>query len=114
MQKKDITIALTSCWRIKSLKKTIESLKLTIDIHNYQKILTEDSKDIQHIGKIEYENKSGFLKWWKILYTGNSSRKSLYHSHYNALLKLYATVDTKYVFHCEDDQVFKKVTTMLV
>lgn len=104
----NITIALTSCGRYNLLKKTITSISQSCDISNYPKIMTEDSRDEKHIQKIKQANESGFLQWWKILYTWwiweiNQEK------HYNALKKLYNEIETEYVFHCEDDWYFKKV-----
>lgn len=108
MFNKEITIAITSCWRFESLKKTIKSIEQTIDLTLYEKILTEDSKDENHIEKMKEANNSWFLKWWKIIYTWGANQKDFYKCHYYALKTLYDNISTKYVFHCEDDQIFKK------
>ncbi len=105
----NITIALTSCWRFKSLEKTIKSIEQTIDLSKYEKIMTEDSKNETHIKKIKEVNENWFLKWWKIFYTWWSWQTDLYKCHYYALKKLYENINTDYVFHCEDDQIFKKM-----
>ncbi|MGE4443518.1 MAG: hypothetical protein AB7E37_00820 [Candidatus Altimarinota bacterium] len=105
----NITIALTSCGRFKSLEKTIKSIEQTIDLSKYEKIMTEDSKNETHIKKIKEVNENGFLKGWKIFYTGGSGQTDLYKCHYYALKKLYENINTDYVFHCEDDQIFKKM-----
>lgn len=105
---KYITIAITSCWRYESLKQTILSIEQTIDLSLYSKIITEDSKDELHISKMKKANKNWFLKWWTILFTWWSNQKDLYKCHYFALKTLYENITTKYVFHCEDDQIFKK------
>lgn len=105
----NITIALTSCGRFELLKKTILSLEETIDLSLYPKILTEDSKDEAHIQKMYEAQKNWFLKWWEILFTGWSGQTDLYKCHYYALKTLYSKITTKYVFHGEDDQIFKKV-----
>lgn len=106
--KNDITIAITSCWRYNLLKKNIESIEKTINLSDYKRILTEDSRNQEHIKKMEEANRSWFLKWWKILYTWWSNQKDVLKCHYYALKTLYENIDTKYVFHCEDDQVFEK------
>jgi len=54
---KQITIGITSCGRFQSLEKTVKSMEQTIDLSLYKKILTEDSKDINHINKIKQANK---------------------------------------------------------
>ncbi|MDR0860244.1 MAG: hypothetical protein LBO09_04680 [Candidatus Peribacteria bacterium] len=64
-----ITIAITSCGRIDLLKKTVESIEKTIDLSKYKKIMTEDSKDENHIQKMKEANVNGFLKGREILYT---------------------------------------------
>ncbi len=102
-----ISVAITSCGRIKLLKKTISSLEKSCDISNYKKILTEDSKNKKIIEKIKKENKTWFLKWWKIIFTWwiwNTNEEK----HFNALEKLYQEIKTDYVFHLEDDWFFKK------
>lgn len=103
-----ITLVLTSCWRYDLLEKTISSIAQTIDLSLYPRILTEDSKDEVHLEKIRRAERDGFLKWWKVLYTMGSSQTDLYKCHYYALVELYRRVETKYVFHCEDDQIFQK------
>lgn len=104
----DITIALTSCGRFDLLEKTITSIGETIDLSRYRKILTEDSQDVAHIAKMQNAKENGFLQDWEIIFTGGSLKENLYERHYAALERLYAEISTKYVFHCEDDQIFKK------
>jgi ABC-type uncharacterized transport system substrate-binding protein len=58
MYNKEITVAITSCGRYESLKKTIKSIEETIDLSGYEKILTEDSKDEEHIKKMKEANKN--------------------------------------------------------
>lgn len=105
---KDITIAITSCWRFKLLKKMIESIEQNIDLSDYPKIITEDSKDEDHIAKMQKVNDEWFLKWWKIIYTKWSWQADVLKCHYFALKALYENISTKYTFHCEDDQLFYK------
>ena len=104
----EITIAITSCWRIDLLKKTIQSIELTIDLSKYNKVITEDSRDKETILKIKEANNNGFLKGWKVIFTQWSKQKDVFKCHYYALKELYRNIDTKYVFHCEDDLIFKK------
>ncbi len=103
-----ITFALTSCGRYDLLERTIQSIEQTIDLSKYKKIITEDSRDEKHINQMKEANESGFLKWYTILYTSWSGQDDVLKCHYYALKKLYENIDTKYVFHCEDDQVFYK------
>ncbi len=107
--KNNITIVLTSCWRYELLEKTIKTIEKTIDLSIYKKIITEDSKNEKHIKKIKESNKNWFLRWWKIIYTWWSNQKNIFKCHYQALKTLYKNINTKYVFHCEDDLIFKKV-----
>lgn len=109
MYKSDITIAITSCGRYELLKKNIESIEQSISLKEYKKVLTEDSKDEKHIQKMKDANEHWFLKWWKIIYTGWSGQDDVLKCHYYALKTLYEEITTKYVFHCEDDQLFYKV-----
>lgn len=104
MQKKyqDITIAITSCGRYSLLKKTIRSLGENIDLQNINKIITEDSRNNSHIQKIINAQKNGFLSWWEVVFT-NGKRQ-----HW-ALIELYKRIHTKYVFHCEEDWLFRKM-----
>lgn len=105
----NITIAITSCWRFDLLKQTIDTLSLSIDLSLYPKIMTEDSKDENHIAKMKNANINWFLQWWKILYTWWSNQTDVLQCHYYALEALYNHIDTKYTFHCEDDQIFYKM-----
>jgi hypothetical protein len=50
----------------------------------------------------------GFLKGWEVIFTWKNKDKNLYKNHYNALKILYDEINTKYIFHTEDDQIFKK------
>lgn len=105
--KNDITIALTSCGRVRLLEKTITSLAQSIDLSLYPKIITEDSKDPKIIKRIRTEENSWFLKGWEVIYTWWSGEESSFASHYKALYRLYNKVDTPYIFHCEDDRFFR-------
>lgn len=105
---KNVTIAITSCWRFDLLKQTIYTLSLSIDLSLYSKVMTEDSKDEQHIAKMKNANANWFLQWWQILYTWWSGWTDVLKCHYYALQTLYNHIDTEYTFHCEDDQVFYK------
>lgn len=104
MQKKyqDITIAITSCGRYSLLKKTIQSLGENINLESVKKVLTEDSKNKRHIKKIVDAQENGFLVGWDVIFT-NWKRQ-----HW-ALMELYNRISTKYVFHCEEDWLFRKV-----
>jgi hypothetical protein len=62
MDHNDITIAITSCGRYKLLENTIKSIEKSIDLSAYKKILTEDSKNPEHIQKMREANKNGFLQ----------------------------------------------------
>lgn len=104
----EITIALTSCGRFDLLERTIASIKQTIDLSKYRKILTEDSQDEAHIANMKKAKESGFLQDWEVIFTGWSWKENLYERHYSALERLYKDISTKYVFHCEDDQIFRK------
>ena len=104
----NISIVITSCWRIDLLKKTIISLKKSCDLDIYEKYISEDTKDYNKINKIKKYNKNGFLKWWKITFTWWKWQNN-YEKHYNAVQKLYENITSKYIFHCEDDCNFKKV-----
>lgn len=104
----DITIALTSCGRFELLEQTIASIEQTIDLTPYRRILTEDSKNPEHIARMKDAQKNGFLQGREILFTGGSGQTDLYKCHFYALKTLYEQIDTKYVFHCEDDLVFRK------
>lgn len=104
-----ITIAITSCGRYDLLERTIRSIEKSIDISWYKKIITEDSRDPKHIQKMRYANESWFLKGYIIIYTGWSWHTDVLRCHYSALKTLYDKINTPYVFHCEDDQVFYKM-----
>ncbi|OIO77106.1 hypothetical protein AUJ87_01780 [Candidatus Gracilibacteria bacterium CG1_02_38_174] len=98
----DITIAITSCGRYSLLKKTIHSIEQNIDLRDIKKIITEDSKNPKHKEKIIKAQRNGFLIGWDVIFT-NGKRQ------HGALIDLYNKINTKYVFHCEEDWYFRKV-----
>lgn len=92
----DITFVLTSCGRVNLLFKTIDSfLKYnTYPIKEY--IIIEDSGDDEIVKKIRHR----YGEQFKII--ANQQNIGLIKS----IDKVYSTVSSKYVFHCEDDWVF--------
>jgi len=105
----NITIAITSCWRLDLLKKTLFSISKSVDLDKYEKIITEDTKNLKIIKKVKYENEKWFLKWRTIIFTWeNSTIINHFESHKRALEILYDNIKTEYAFHCEDDWYFRK------
>jgi hypothetical protein len=96
----DVTMVLTSCNRLDLLERTIQSIpKETLDkIPN--KILIDDSADIQCFSSLEIENKSGYLIGWDLLLNEEKLGQAA------SIDRAYSKVKTEYVFHCEDDWNF--------
>lgn len=100
MMYNDVTMVLTSCNRLDLLERTIQSIpKETLDkIPN--KILIDDSADIQCFSSLEIENKSGYLLGWDLLLNEEKLGQAA------SIDRAYSKVKTEYVFHCEDDWNF--------
>lgn len=100
MMYNDVTMVLTSCNRLDLLERTIQSIpKETLDkIPN--KILIDDSADIQCFSSLEIENKSGYLIGWDLLLNEEKLGQAA------SIDRAYSKVKTEYVFHCEDDWNF--------
>ena len=89
----DITIVVTSCERHDLLKKTLLSMRTWIDRFEH-KIIVEDSKmDTDWFAKLRKEG-------WKILISGEKVGQ------HASIDMAYGLVDTKFIFHCEDDWLF--------
>lgn len=95
-----VTAVLTSCGRLDLLKRTITSLSEEFWNKIPVKIIIEDSADLEIFKKIEIENKKGYLKGWTILLNDKKLGQSA------SIDKAYSMVNTKYVFHLEDDWKF--------
>lgn len=100
MMYNNVTMVLTSCNRLDLLERTIQSIpKETLDkISN--KILIDDSTDVQCFSSLERENKSGYLLGWDLLLNEEKLGQAA------SIDKAYSKVKTEYVFHCEDDWDF--------
>jgi GT2 family glycosyltransferase len=97
----DVTMVLTSCNRPDLLKETITSIpKETLDKIS-TKILVDDSANQEWFSELKEENENGYLKNWTILYNTEKLGQPA------SIDRAYSHVNTKYVFHCEDDWFFE-------
>jgi hypothetical protein len=95
-----ITFVLTSCGRVDLLEKTVDSFLEWNDYPIYRYIIIDDSadndvfEDIKKLNEIKWKNKFElFFNEEKIGQT-------------KSIDKIYNTINTKYIFHCEDDWLF--------
>lgn len=96
-----VTAVLTSCGRLDLLERTIKSLSQEFWDRIPVKILTEDSADTKIFEKVKKENKDGgYLNGWTILLNETKLGQSA------SIDRAYSLVNTKYVFHLEDDWEF--------
>ena len=96
----DVTLVLTSCNRPDLLERTINSIpKKTLD-KIPEKILIDDSVNLDWYSKLNQENETGYLKGWTILCNQEKLGQS------GSIDRAYSHVNTEYVFHCEDDWYF--------
>lgn len=95
-----VTAVLTSCGRLDLLKRTITSLSQEFWDKIPVKIITEDSADPKIFEEVKRENENGYLKGWTILLNEQKLGQSA------SIDKAYSLVNTKYVFHLEDDWGF--------
>lgn len=97
----DVTMVLTSCNRLDLLEKTIKSIpKETLD-KIPKKILVDDSADEKCFLELKEQKENGYLKGWELLLNERKMGQPA------SIDKAYSFVDTKYVFHCEDDWNFR-------
>ena len=97
----DVTMVLTSCNRLDLLERTINSIPKETLNKIPKKILIDDSADKECFDILEKENKTGYLKSWTLL----TNEKKL--GQPGSIDRAYSQVNTKYVFHCEDDWYFE-------
>lgn len=96
----NVTLVLTSCNRPDLLERTINSIpKKTLD-KIPEKILIDDSVNLDWYSKLNQENETGYLKGWTILCNDEKLGQS------GSIDRAYSHVNTEYVFHCEDDWYF--------
>lgn len=101
LQRDKITFVLTSCGRFEELENTLKSFFKynTAEIDRY--VVIEDSGDDKMKQKcIELKNK--YFNQIEFIFNNKRIGQIL------SIDKLYSTIDTEYVFHCEDDWEFYK------
>jgi len=100
-----ITVVITSCGRIDLLKKTIHSFNRynTFPVSNL--IVIDDSGNEERQGMIEeYMAAVRFTNRYSVTLIKNKDNIG----QVNSIDKVYAMVETPYIFHCEEDWEFYK------
>lgn len=98
MSKPEVTFILTSCGRIDLLKTTIETFEKFNTYPIKRGIITEDSCDEDVYRQVRELFGDRYEIW------ANETKKGQIKS----IVDAYATVDTPYIFHCEDDWEFMR------
>lgn len=98
MTQPDVTFVLTSCGRVDLLQRTIESFEKYNTYPIKRGIITEDSCDPEVYKQVKDLFGDRYEIW------GNETKKGQIKS----IIDAYETIDTPYVFHCEDDWDFFK------
>lgn len=98
MSQPEVTFVLTSCGRVDLLQKTIESFEAFNTYPIKRGIITEDSCDPEVYAQVKELFGDRYEIW------ANEEKKGQIKS----IVDAYATIDTDYVFHCEDDWEFFK------
>lgn len=96
MNQPEVTFILTSCGRVELLKKTIESFEKYNTYPIKRGIITEDSCDPEVYKQVKELFGDRYEIWC------NEEKKG----QITSIVGAYATVDTPYIFHCEDDWEF--------
>lgn len=96
MTQPDVTFILTSCGRVDLLQQTIESFEKHNTYPIKRAIITEDSCDVDVYAKVKDLFGDRYEIWC------NEEKKGQIKS----IVDAYATIDTPYIFHCEDDWEF--------
>lgn len=98
MSKPEVTFILTSCGRVDLLKTTIETFEKFNTYPIKRGIITEDSCDEEVYRQVRELFGDRYEIW------ANETKKGQIKS----IVDAYATVDTPYIFHCEDDWEFTR------
>ncbi|WP_135080729.1 glycosyltransferase [Terasakiella sp. SH-1] len=98
MSQPEVTFVLTSCGRVDLLQQTITSFEKYNTYPIKRAIITEDSCDDNVYQQVEELFGDRFEIW------ANKEKKGQIKS----IVDAYATIDTPYIFHCEDDWEFTR------
>jgi len=98
MSKPEVTFVLTSCGRVDLLERTIESFEKHNTYPIKRGIITEDSCDEEVYKQVRELFGDRYEIW------ANEEKKGQIKS----IIDAYETIETDYVFHCEDDWNFYK------
>jgi len=98
MDQPEVTFVLTSCGRVDLLQKTIESFEKFNTYPIKRGIITEDSCDPAVYEEVEKLFGDRYEIW------SNAEKKGQIKS----IVDAYASIETPYVFHCEDDWEFTR------
>ncbi|SCA55820.1 conserved hypothetical protein [Candidatus Terasakiella magnetica] len=98
MSQPEVTFVLTSCGRVDLLQKTIESFEKQNTYPIKRAIITEDSCDPEVYQQVQDLFGDRFEIW------ANKEKKGQIKS----IVDAYASIDTPYIFHCEDDWEFTR------
>jgi hypothetical protein len=96
MSQPEVTFVLTSCGRVDLLQKTIESFEKFNSYPIKRGIITEDSCDEEVYKQVRDLFGDRYEIW------ANEEKKGQIKS----IVDAYETIDTPYIFHCEDDWEF--------
>jgi hypothetical protein len=102
MEHKEVTFCLTSCGRVDELEKTIDSFLKFNDYPIKDWFIIEDSGDTTVWSQIVSLNNNKWNKRFKLIFNSNNIGQNA------SIDKMYAKVETEYIFHCEEDWEFYK------
>ena len=102
MEHKEVTFCLTSCGRVDELEKTIDSFLKFNDYPIKDWFIIEDSGDTTIWSQIVSLNNNKWNKRFKLIFNSNNIGQNA------SIDKMYAKVETEYIFHCEEDWEFYK------
>jgi glycosyltransferase involved in cell wall biosynthesis len=102
MEHKEVTFCLTSYGKIDELEKTIDSFLKFNDYPIKEWFIIEDSGDTTVWNKIVSLNNNKWNKRFKLIFNSNNIGLTA------SIDKMYANVQTDYIFHCEHDWEFYK------
>lgn len=100
MEHKEVTFCLTSCGRVDELEKTIDSFIKFNDYPIKDWFIVEDSGDTTIWNQIVSLNNNKWNKRFKLIFNSTNMGQTV------AIDKMYTKVQTKYIFHCEEDWEF--------
>lgn len=102
MEHKEVTFCLTSCGRLEELEKTVDSFIKYNEYPIKEWFIVEDSGDVEVHNRLKKLNTEKWNARFKLLLNNSNIGQNA------SIDRMYKSVYTEYIFHCEEDWQFYK------